>query len=310
MKLVSLKRYLPIIGVALFIYILLKIDVGLVFAEMMLIDIPLFLLAIALTGVMFLLQTFKWFIIARRQAMPLSFFEAVRINLISNFYGFVTPSKIGGVVRAEYLKKYAQGELGKGLFNFTIDKVLDISSVIFAAILFSFVFKDKLDLPLSFFIITFFVFVFFTFFFIDKQRSKWALRFIYRRMSHRFKDKMKTTFESFYEDIPKKRYFVWFFFWNLVSWFAIYYIFYIVGIALGIDLGLVYYLAILPLGTLVSILPISISGLGTREAALIALFGLFGVAAVKVFSLSIITLIIVGIIPSIIGIFLVINEKK
>jgi len=59
----------------------------------------------------------------------------------------------------------------------------------------------------------------------------------------------------------------------------------------------------------VAMIPISISGLGTREAALITLFGLFGVSAAKVFSLSIITLIIVGIIPSIIGIFLIFDKK-
>jgi len=65
----------------------------------------------------------------------------------------------------------------------------------------------------------------------------------------------------------------------------------------------------MPLGTLVAMIPISINGLGTREAALISLFGLFGVSAAKVFSLSIITLIIVGILPSIIGVFLIFYKK-
>jgi uncharacterized protein (TIRG00374 family) len=77
---------------------------------------------------------------------------------------------------------------------------------------------------------------------------------------------------------------------------------YSVGLSLGINVPFIYYLSIFPLATLVSLIPISVAGLGTREATLISLFGLFGIAATKVFSMSLITFFIAGIIPAIIGV--------
>ena len=84
---------------------------------------------------------------------------------------------------------------------------------------------------------------------------------------------------------------------------------YFVGLSLGIDLPFIFYLAILPIGTLITLIPISINGLGTREATLISLFALFGIESAKVFSMSIVSLIIAGIIPAIIGIFLIFKKR-
>ena len=69
-------------------------------------------------------------------------------------------------------------------------------------------------------------------------------------------------------------------------------------------------MAILPLGTLVSMIPISIGGLGTREVTLISLFALFNVSSTKVFSMSVINYFIVGVIPSIIALFLIWKDKS
>lgn len=298
------KKYLPIIGIALFIYILIKINVFEVIDEIKNADLFFLFIAFVFVFIAMLIQTFKWFAIAIFQDIKVPFIEAFKINLISNFYGLVTPSKIGTVVRAEYLKKYT-GNIGKGLSNFVLDKMLDISSVIFMAILFSFVFGDKLDLPIWIFLIIFLGFVFSTLFFISKKRSRFVLKIFHRKfVPKKMKDKAKVTFDSFYENIPKKRYFIMFFLLNLINWIVLYSISYLVGLSLGIKLPFIYYLAIYPIATLVTMIPISINGLGTQEATLISLFALFGVEAAKVFSMSIISLFI-GILLVVIIIFFV-----
>lgn len=300
------KKYLPIIGIILFIYILFNIKLTNILEEIKNVNLYFLLIALILMIIATFIQTYKWYIVAILQEIRVPFIEAVKINMISNFYGLVTPAKLGSVIRAEYLKKYTKNEnIGKGLFNFTIDKVLDLTSVIFMVILFSFVFKDKLDLPITFFTTLFLTFVLLTLFFIKKDRSKWFLRFFYRRIVYKkIKDKAKLTFDSFYEHIPKKRYFVLFFLINIINWVFIYLIYYLIGLSVGINLSFLYYLAILPISTLVAIIPISFNGLGTREAILISLFGLFNIESAKVFSMSIIDWFIVGIIPSIIALFI------
>jgi len=304
------KKYLPIIGILLFVYIIFKINLINVFQEIKQVNIYFLFLAISFVFIMTLSETLKWYVIAFYQDIKIPFKEAYKINIISIFYGFITPSKLGSVIRAEYLKKYTDDNIGKGLFNFVIDKILDISSIIFIAIMFSFVFKDKLDLPISFFSALFLLFIFGTLFFVQKKRSEFVLKIFYRKLiPMKFREKAKITFESFYEHVPKKRYFILFFLLNLINWFIIYSMSYFVGLSLGINLSYVFYLGILPLGTLVTLIPITISGLGTREATLISLFALFGISAAKVFSMSVVGLLIAGIIPSIIGVILIFSKK-
>ena len=256
---------------------------------------------------MLFIQTLKWHLIALFQEIKIPFKEAFKINLIGNFYGLITPSKLGSVIRAEYFKKHTNNNnIGKGLFNFTIDKILDITSIIFIVILFSFLFKNIIDLPINFFIALFLSFFLVTIFFIKKDRSKFVLRFFYKKIINKnVKDKARATFDSFYEDVPKKRYFILFFILNLISWIFIYLIYYFIGLSLGIELSFLYYLAIMPVATLVSMIPVSINGIGTREATLISLFALFNVDSAKVFSMSILDYLIVGIIPSIITLFII-----
>ena len=90
----------------------------------------------------------------------------------------------------------------------------------------------------------------------------------------------------------------------------LYAITYFVGLSLGVSLNFIYFLAILPLSTIVAQIPITISGLGTRELTMISLFGLFGIAAVKVFTMSILGIFMAGVLPSLIALFLILRERK
>jgi hypothetical protein len=56
---------------------------------------------------------------------------------------------------------------------------------------------------------------------------------------------------------------------------------------ISVDLGFGYSLLLLPLVTLVTVLPISIAGWGLRESAMVVALGLIGVPAAAAFSLSI-----------------------
>ena len=59
------------------------------------------------------------------------------------------------------------------------------------------------------------------------------------------------------------------------------------GLSLGIDPGLTAYVVYIPVILVVMLLPISISGIGTSQAAFVWLFGLAGVASADAFALSV-----------------------
>ena len=74
---------------------------------------------------------------------------------------------------------------------------------------------------------------------------------------------------------------------------------YLLGRALGIDAGLAIYFALIPLILLVMLLPITINGIGTSQAAFVWFFGSVGIPAAHAFALSVlfVALGIVGNLP-------------
>jgi hypothetical protein len=307
----KIKKFLPIIGILIFIYIIIKLDISKIINEIIRAKLNFLLIAIFFIFLSFITETLKWFAIARVQKTRIPFLQAMRINLLSFFYGFITPSKVGGVIRAKYLKEY-NNNVGKGVGNFILDKVLDVCSLVFLAILFSFVFKDIL--PINFFYYSIILLVsmtIFLFIFFDMKKSKFLLKIFYRRfVPNRWKERAKREFYSFYEDMPKKRFFFLFFILNILNWIVLYAILFFIGRAVGINLSFFYFLAILPIATLVGQIPITMSGLGTREATLIILFGLVGIDKTKVVSMSIINLFIGAVIPSAIGGLLSLKKRN
>jgi hypothetical protein len=312
MKWEKIKRYFPIIGIALFIYLLIKLDVTKVFKEVVNLNLFYLLLAFLLVLVFFTTQTLKWFVIARKQRIKIPFKDAFKINLIGDFYGLVTPSKIGSVMRVDYLRDYG-ADTGKGLSNFIVDKVLDLTSLFILAIGLGIIFyQNQISLNYFYIIIPIFLaIIVVSLIFYKKESTKPILRFIYRRLiPKRFKEKSKTIFNSFYQDMPSLGFLFFVFLMNLINWIVDYAGMYFMGRALGINIGFIPFLAILPISTLVAQIPITISGLGTRELTMISLFGLFGVDKVKIFSMSILNILLTNVIPAFFTIFLIFVRKK
>jgi glycosyltransferase 2 family protein len=303
----KIKKILPIIGIVILAYIVYKANPAKVAEEISKANLSFFLIAVGLTALSLIMQTIKWSVIAVYQGINIKFTEAFKINLIGFFYGFVTPAKIGNIVRADYLKKYTGGDLSPGIANFVLDKIFDLLSLIGLVVFFSFSFKSII--PINYFYVSallFAVFIAGIFIFKDRERSRKILRVFYIHLvPNRLKERWKKRFYSFYNNFPSKRYFVLFLLVNGVNWIVIYLSMYFMGLSLGINLPFMTFLAICPIATLIGYLPITINGLGTREAVLVSLMGLFGVDSVKVVSMSLLNIIIGGIIPSIIAIFLI-----
>ena len=66
----------------------------------------------------------------------------------------------------------------------------------------------------------------------------------------------------------------------------------LLAVALGIDVELAYLFVIIPAGVLVTMLPISLGGLGVREALYVALFGAIGIDAASAFTLSFVNFVL------------------
>lgn len=312
------KQFFPIIGIIILIYIIIKIEPQKIITEISNVNIYIFFIAGIFIFLSLITQMLKWFVIAKFQGMSIPFLSAFKINLIGFFYGFVTPAKVGNIVRADYLKKYNNGNLNPGITNFVLDKIFDLLSLILIVVIFCFVFKEII--PVNYFYFSFLfliVFIIILIIFKNERRSRKIFRIFYIYLiPKKIKYKLKDGFHSFYQNIPSKKYFILFLLMNILNWVIIYLSMFLIGLSLGMKISFFIFLAICPIATLVGFIPITVSGIGTREAVLISLMGLFGVESVKVLSMSLLNIFVGGIIPSIITIFLIIkinnkrNERK
>ncbi len=307
----KIRKVLPLIGVVIFVYLLMKLNIIKILREVSNASQAYLLIAFVFVFVFLSFDTAKWYLIARKQKIDIPFKDAFKINLITSFYGLITPAKLGTLMRIDYLRKYTKS-IGKGMGNIVIDKVLDLSSLFLLAIGLGFVFRQKLNTFFLYYLLGLFIIMILSFLvFYDKERSRRVLRIFYRKViPKKMKRKAKVTFDSFYEDMPKKRVLFGVFIINLTTWIMNYWVVYLVGLSLGIRLNFVYFLAILPLSTLVSQIPITINGLGTRELTMMGLFGLFEVEAIKIFSMSLINILLAGILPSLVAILIILKEKE
>ena len=148
-------------------------------------------------------------------------------------------------------------------------------------------------------------------FFYEKKVSKSVLRLIYKKLiPNKMKEKGRIIFKSFYQDLPSLIFLIGVFIVNILAWVIDYLAIYFLGLSIGINIGFIPFLVILPISTLVAQIPITIDGFGTRELTMINLFSLFGIEGVKVLSMSILSIFIANVIPSIIVMFILLFERK
>ncbi len=291
---------LPLIGLTLFVYLLLKIGINNIVRGMIEIRILDLFLALILVFLLLLSQTFKWYVILKKQRIKLSFIEAVKLHFISLFYGFITPSKIGSLIKILYLRKRT-GSIGESTSSVFIDRSFDLIVVLMLAAIGSIVIINRRINSIWIFLILIASIIGFLFL-ISQNRGRKFLNIILQRMlsSHLY-SKTRKGFDGFYKSLPKKKFLMLPFTLTILNWLITYLPNYILARSIGIEIDYIHFVLILAIATVIGQIPITISGLGTREASLIGLFSLFGVEAYKVMSLSILSLILIAVLPALIG---------
>lgn len=309
----KLKRILPVIGIAILVYIIVRTGPGRIvealYSVQLVYLIPVFLFVIGYL----VLQTYKWKYILDRQGIRLGFAYLLKTYLIGMFYSTLTPGKLGTFIRIGYIRNETGKSLGECSSGVVLEKVIDIICLVgigtVGIALLADYMLDMLFMALVAGLL--FVILLATFlFFMRRDLSARVMRIVYRLMvPSRLKLDAKEAFEHFYENMPKKRVLIVPFIVTILSWFFIYTINYLVALSLGINVPYFIFVTIFPIATLIGLIPVTISGWGTREAALIGLFSPFSVEAGSIIAMSILAFILTGLVPAIIGAGFSLKEK-
>jgi len=302
----KIRIFLQILGPLIFIYILFKIDYQLFFKEVGLLNWRFLFLATVLAFLLILIKALRWRIILLSLDINISKLKCVNLHWLGVFIGIITPGRFGELIKVYFLKNKGYNSF-RSFFSVILDRIADILILLFFSLLIFFFFLKDLGIyiiSIGFFLLLVIIFIFLL---IDQRSylNKLFSRLVRKIFLIDFKDYSHFTFSKFWKGIKslRKKEVIYFFIYLVISWFIYFLARYAIALSLGLNLPFIDIVIISSSMALVAILPISIAGLGTREATAIYFFSLFNLnkETALLFSLLVFTIDILvvffGLIP-------------
>jgi hypothetical protein len=310
-KLKNIGKLFPIIGIIIFIYIINYIGIEKISFVFSSIPLIYFLLAFLLFIPRWLLSSYKWFYISKKQKMDLKLFFLSKIFLITLFLGSITPGSIGLHLRIYYLKKKSKASLEKCLTNSLIESGSALIAGLFIAFIGSILLIEySPELPII--ILPFLIFYLSVFIvLIKKGRGSKLFNILIRPfIPERYKENIDKSIESLYQDIPNLKDMLLPFLIEIIVWVLAAIQVYIIAQAFTINISFFEFILISIISVVISnILPISIGGLGIREGTFVFLLSKFGVQSEIAFVISISGFLVKILIPGLIGVLISFRKK-
>ncbi|MBI2303829.1 MAG: flippase-like domain-containing protein [Chloroflexi bacterium] len=297
------RNLLPLIGLGLMAYLLWKVGLKETWETISRISLSPLLLMPLLMAISFSIQTFKWRWLLVRQGFHLPFFHLLEIQMVAFFYGLVTPARVGYFVKVLYLKDVTGRPLGACSTSVVIDRFLDTVSLLFFATVGASIMLHRLsDSILPSIVIVLMVVGLGGVLILSKDRSVLVLELLKRLpLPTSLRGRLIFTLDAFYQGLPNWSSLVVPFILALVNWGILYTQMYNVALALAIDVDYWGFIFIVSLSTIPALLPVTISGLGTREVALIALLAPLGVSSQEAVAMSLVGVLLVSYVPGVVG---------
>jgi len=273
MKINFLKKYSFLIGFFLLIFVIYQLDLKAFYLSLQKIDYRLLILAILLTIPIIFTKAWRWNYLKKLQKINYKLSSSFLIYSVGMAIGSLTPGRLGEISKVSYLKSDGYS-IGKSLVSVIIDRLSDLFFLIvfgYFGIIFLFGFFEKITFVFSIIILTIIILVFIA----KKQFVRQLIKKIFSILIPlRYQKSWQTNFQDFLRGVKtynKTNYF-YFFLITLLAWLIYYCQTYLLAKSIGLGGVPFFYLAMtVTIAGFITLLPISFSGIGTREATLVIL---------------------------------------
>jgi uncharacterized protein (TIRG00374 family) len=311
-------HYSFIIGLLLFLTLLFRID----YKEMLKVlggmKYSFILVGLLLTAFELLFKTMKLQKVVGLMK-PISFRDAMKVYLIGLPYGAVTPGKVGDVVKLYTLHQKTGMSRTDCVALGLVERLLEMIALVFLAGIGVFILIGRLTETQFISLLASVVLMFLVMMILLNQKIVHAVfrPVFYMIVPKHKQDKPRELFYQFYEGIEQftqnKQAMIISLVYCVMGWIAGSIRTYYFAQGLGITgFGFIQCLFLVPLVTVIELLPISVLGVGTRDYALISLFSLLGISHAvlqeQAVSLSMLMLVVGGIPPALIGYAIALKE--
>ena len=295
-----LRRLLPLLGLGLFAWLLLHIGVEDIARELREADFGLLALSLLVTAPIALLQTLRWRAFLACCGIQLGLADVLRYHLLGLFYGVITPGKVGSFVRILLISEVTEAPLADRFLSVVFDRFSDIVAMgLLAAggcVLLAFRAQQA---ALGWGLLAATLLGVGAFLVLARLRAN-----IFELMGRILVPRaVRRRFASGLEEIelPHPSQLAWPLVLALASWTITFLQGWMVALAVGFDMTWWEYVLVMPIASIVGLIPITISGFGTRDAAVVSLAASFGIAANKAVGLSLLAYLINAVFPSLVG---------
>jgi glycosyltransferase 2 family protein len=297
------KWLFQLIGGVIFVIILFKVNLKNVFTLLSSASFPLLAVAVALTVVFVVLKALRWQYLLAMQGVDYETKECMLAYLGSMYVGLVTPGRLGDFIKVIYLKTDKGLTFGSGFASVLADRLFDLFMLI------SMAFSGALALALGrnmLIVILCWILLFGGFLLVvfHERFGKRIVGALFRIFTPKGRDvRLNDQFEDFYSGIEKFKSIRMTipFLLTILIYLLLYVQCYLIARALHIDITFLNIAFCISAANLVSLLPISISGIGTRDATMIAMFAILGLSKESALSFSIVFLFVSNISACVIG---------
>ena len=260
------------VGLVLMCLILSRIDYGKLAALFSDLSLRYLVVGLLLLLPAILLRVFRWNLILKKLGIVYPLITTLNIYWIGIFYGTLTPGKAGDLVKLIYLKA-DRHPLGDGVVSIILDRLSDLATIVLIGALASFTFLAwSSTLKIGIFVLLaaggIYLLLFTDLFW--RLGSKLLAGGVATALGTRLAGLRKRIFTV------GRNLLLPLILLSLAAWAITFLMGYCIAKALGLSIPYLSICGIISLSSIVAILPISISGIGTRDGVIIILFAGIG----------------------------------
>lgn len=284
-------KYLTVLGILAFVYILSLLDYNLVLQSIRNLDMKyLFYYSISFY-IFYFLKVYRWHLIQNYFSKPLTFKQNSWVFLETLYLSYVTPAKLGDIARLWIIKKYFNIDKKDSLVAYIFDRIQDIFFLLLCA-LFGLIFI--VDIEISNYIYLIFVLLILLYIFKNKVLNIFKQKF------------------NFTKDIQTDvRFEIKIFILNSTSFFFYFLQVYLLAKAMNLNIEYSFVIALVSISAIATLIPISISGLGVREGVFIYLLATIGITKENAVVLSLLdNVVFAAVFIIILHLFAQLSQKK
>jgi len=274
LKKIPFWRFIGLLAVVVVIYFAGPAKVWAVLSKA---DIRLISAAVGLAIPMAIIKGIRWQLLLHSYDVKLTFRESTAMYAIGMVLSAVTPGRVGDFVKIVLLIKKGCS-IGKAIASNILDRIFDVAFVLLAGYVGMWYFSKYFASQLQVVNIVFAAFLIVLAALVVKRHlmKKLALKFVPKQ----FKQAAVDSWNQIVGGLLKNKFsrMFWLSLWTIIFWMIQFFALYLCAKAVAIEVSFLYFSACAAVGMILSLLPITVAGVGTRDATYILLLGQIGIS--------------------------------